>query len=140
MSFHPYLFFSDGRCAEAFTRYQEVFGGELQMMTNADAPEGDRMPGAEPHHVMHASVQVGEGFLMGSDDPTGDGGPKVGVGVSFSAPDTATAERIFDALAEGGQVEMPMGETFWSPAHGSCVDRWGTLWMVGAPGTEPPPE
>jgi len=131
MSFHPYLFFSDGRCAEAFTRYQEVFGGELQMMTNADAPEGDRMPGAEPHHVMHASVQVGEGFLMGSDDPTGDGGPKVGVGVSFSAPDTATAERIFDALAEGGEVFAEFGPTFWSPGFGSCLDRFGVNWMVG---------
>lgn len=131
MSFHPYVFFSDGRCAEAFQRYQEIFGGELQVMTNADAPDAsDAMPGAEPHHVMHASVQVGEGFLMGSDDPTGDGGPKVGVAVAFSAPDTATGERVFGALAEGGEVFAPFGPTFWSPGFGSCLDRWGVNWMV----------
>lgn len=131
MSFHPYLFFSGGTCAEAFQRYQEIFGGELQVMTNADAPDAsDAMPGAEPHHVMHASVQVGEGFLMGSDDPTGDGGPKVGVAVAFSAPDTATGERVFAALAEGGEVFAPFGPTFWSPGFGSCLDRWGVNWMV----------
>jgi len=131
MSFHPYLFFSDGRCAEAFQRYQEIFGGELQIMTNADVPEGSEpMPGAEPHHVMHASVQVGDGFLMGSDDPTGDGGPKVGVAVAFSAPDTATGERVFRALADGGEEFAPFGPTFWSPGFGSCLDRWGVNWMV----------
>ena len=131
MSFHPYLFFSGGTCAEAFKRYQEIFGGELQIMTNADVPEGSEpMPGAEPHHVMHASVQVGDGFLMGSDDPTGDGGPKVGVAVAFSAPDTATGERIFRALADGGEEFAPFGPTFWSPGFGSCLDRWGVNWMV----------
>ena len=72
MPFHPYVFFSKGQCAEAFRRYREIFGGELQVMTNADAPEGvDPMPGASPEQVMHASIQLGEGFLMGCDAPTG---------------------------------------------------------------------
>ena len=130
MSFHPYLFFSDGTCAEAFSRYQEIFGGELMVMTNADAPEADRMPGAEPHHVMHASIEIGGCHLMGSDDPTGDGGPKSGVAVAFTAADTAQGERVFAALSDGGEVQMPFGPTFWSPGFGSCLDRWGVSWMV----------
>ena len=131
MSFHPYLFFSDGACAEAFGRYHEIFGGELQIMTNADVPEGEEpMPGAEPHHVMHASIQIGEGLLMGSDDPTGDGGPKLGVAVSFAAPDDQEGKRVFEALADGGEVFMPFQPTFFSAGFGSCVDRYGVNWMV----------
>jgi PhnB protein len=130
MSFSPYLFFS-GNCAEAFQRYHEIFGGELQVMTHADLPEGAQpMPGAEPHHVMHASIRIGSSFLMGSDDPTGDGGPKVGVAVAYSAPDVAETKRIFDALSDGGEVQMKVEPTFWSPAFGACVDRFGVSWML----------
>lgn len=139
MSFHPYLFFSDGLCAEAFRRYHEIFGGALQVMTNADTPEGvEPMEGASPEHVMHASIELGGGFLMGSDDPTGDGGPKVGVAVTFTAPDEAEARRAFDALAEGGAVQMPFEATFFSKGFGACVDRFGVNWMVdtaGEPGS-----
>jgi PhnB protein len=139
MSFHPYLFFSNAQCAEAFRHYQQIFGGELQVMTNADAPEGtDPMPGASPEHVMHASIQLRGGFLMGSDDPTGDGGPKVGVAVSYSAPDEQEGKQVFESLAEGGQVFMPFEPTFFSKGFGSCIDRFGVNWMVdveGEPGT-----
>jgi PhnB protein len=131
MSFHPYLFFSDGRCAEAFAHYHQIFGGELQVMTNADAPSAeDAMPGAEPHHVMHASITIGDGLLMGSDDPTGDGGPKVGVAVSFTARDPEEGKRVFDALADGGQTFMSFEPTFFSAGFGSCIDRYGVNWMV----------
>ena len=103
MSFNPYLFFSDGKCREAFEHYNKIFGGDLQIMTNADTPEGvDSMPGAAPEHVMHAAITVGGGLLMGSDDPTGDGGPKVGVAVAYTASDTTDGKRVFEALAEGG--------------------------------------
>ena len=89
MSFNPYLFFS-GNCAEAFGRYKEIFGGELQVMTNADVPEGvPQMPGAKPEHVMHVSLKVGDAVLMGSDDPTGDGGPKIGSAVAYTAAEIA---------------------------------------------------
>ena len=132
MSFHPYLFFSDGRCKEAFTRYQEVFGGQLEMMTNADAPDGQGMTDASPDMVLHTALVVGDGaMLLGSDDPTGDGGPRSGSSVSYTAADQADGKRIFDALAEGGEVTLPFGETFWSPGFGMCTDRWGVPWMVG---------
>jgi PhnB protein len=137
MSFSPYLFFS-GDCAEAFKHYHEIFGGELNVMTNADLPDGQEpMTGAKPEHVMHASIKLGEGFLMGSDDPTGTGGPKVGSAVAFTSPDETEGKRIFDTLAAGGEVTMPFGATFWSRGFGMCTDRFGVPWMVNTAG-EPP--
>jgi PhnB protein len=131
VSAHPYLFFS-GTCTEAMNRYHEVLGGELEVMTHADLPEGaEPMPGAEPHHVMHSALTFPDGgMLMASDDPTGDGGPKVGMGVAFSSPDEATTKAIFDGLADGGEVVMPLSPTFWSPAFGVVNDRFGVQWMV----------
>jgi len=135
MSFSPYLFFS-GDCADAFAFYSEVFGVEAMIMTMADVPaDVEPMPGAEPHHVMHASIELGSGFLMGSDDPTGDGGPKRGLAVAYTAPDAETVGRIFDALAVGGEVQMPVAATFWSPAFGALVDRFGVSWMVDTAST-----
>lgn len=133
-SINPYLLFS-GDCAQAFERYQQVFGGELEVMTHADLPEGaEPMPGAEPHHVMHAALTFGDSLLMGSDDTTGDGGPKVGVAVCFTAPDAQEGLRVFDALAEGGEVTMPFEATFWSRGFGTCNDRFGVPWMVDTAG------
>jgi PhnB protein len=137
MSFNPYLFF-DGNCAEAFQRYQEIFGGELNVMKNADAPEGAGMPGAKPDDVMHVSLKVGDAYLMGSDDPTGTGGPKVGAAVAYTAADEGEAKRAFDALADGGETTMPFSATFWSKGFGMCTDRFGVPWMVDTEG-EPPP-
>ena len=126
----PYLFFS-GDCADAFARYQEIFGGELQVMTHADLPEGaEPMPGAEPHHVMHAALMFDDAMIMGSDDPTGDGGPKTGVAVTYTAPDEDAAKAAFDALADGGEITMPFEKTFWSAGFGACNDRFGVPWMV----------
>ena len=137
MSFTPYLFFT-GDCAEAFDRYHAIFGGELQVMTHADLPEGaEPMPGAEPHHVMHAALTLGGAMLYGSDDPTGDGGPKRGVGVTYTAPEAGEAKRVFDALSEGGEVDMPFESTFWSAGFGSCTDRFGVPWMVDTATEQP---
>ena len=127
--FHAYLFFT-GTCKEAFTSYSEIFGGELFMMSNGEAPEGG-MPGASPDMIIHASLTLDNGgMLMASDDPTGDGGGTKGVSVSYTAKDTGEAKRVFDALAEGGEVTGPLQETFFSPSFGTCTDRWGVAWMV----------
>lgn len=136
MSFSPYLFFS-GNCAEAFEHYHSVFGGDLNMMRFADVPSedgDDAMAGMPPDGVMHASIALGGGFLMGSDDPTGDGGPKAGSAVAFTAADAAEAERVFNALAEGGETTMPFSPTFWSKGFGMCTDRFGVPWMVDTAG------
>ncbi|HEX4822340.1 MAG TPA: VOC family protein [Acidimicrobiales bacterium] len=127
--FNAYLFFS-GTCREAFTRYHEIFGGELFVMTNADAPDGG-MPGAPADAVIHAAIKLDNGgLLMASDDPGGDGSGTKGVSVSYTAKDTGEAKRVFDALAEGGEVTGPMQETFFAPAFGTCTDKWGVAWMV----------
>ena len=132
MSFHAYLFFS-GTCKEAFTRYSEIFGGELFMMTNAEAPDGG-MPGGAPDMVIHAALTLSNGgMIMASDDPTGDGAGTKGVSVIFSATDIDEAKRVFTALSEGGQVTGELQETFFSPAFGTCIDRWGVAWMVSVP-------
>jgi PhnB protein len=131
MQFHAYLFLSDGRCREAFTRYQEILGGELEIMTGADMPPDPDGPDMTDL-VMHAALTVGDGMLLGSDDPTGDGGPMAGMAVHLTVSDADEAERIFSALAEDGQVTMPIAEVFWSPRFGMCVDAFGVPWMISA--------
>ena len=129
MSFHAYLFFS-GACKEAFTRYNEIFGGELFIMTNAEAPEGSGMPGGADM-IIHAAITLPNGgLLMASDDPTGDGGGTKGISVAYTANDVDETKRVFEALGEGGQVTAPLEQTFFSPMFGMCVDRWGVSWMV----------
>jgi PhnB protein len=132
MSLHPYLFFT-GTCREAMTRYQEILGGELAVMTVADMPEGEEPPPGppDPDLVIHAALTFGAGdLLMASDDPTGDGGGMKGMAVNLTVADPDEATRIFEALAQDGVVLMPLAETFWSPRFGMCADRFGTSWMV----------
>ena len=137
MSFDPYLFFG-GNCREAFTRYQEIFGGELFLMPMSDAPSDEPVPAEQADLIIHAALKVNDGLLMASDDPTGDGGPMKGVSVSYSTADVAEAKRVFDALADGGEVTQAPTETFFSPMFAMCVDRFGTPWMVVAQGPEQP--
>jgi PhnB protein len=132
MAFRPYLAFA-GNCREAFTRYQEIFGGELVLLAMADMPSdaGPPPPGASPDAIMHAALTSDEGLLMGADDPSGSFDGKVnGLCVNCSLTDAVDAKRVFDALSKEGEVQMPLGETFFAPAFGMCTDRFGTPWMV----------
>jgi len=132
MTFTPYLAFA-GNCREAFTRYQEIFGGELILLTMGEMPSdgGSPPPGVDPDAIMHGALTAEIGLLMGADDPSGGFTGQVhGMCVSVSLPDAAQAKSAFEALSAGGQLQMPMGETFFSPAFGMCVDRFGTPWMV----------
>jgi PhnB protein len=132
MAFRPYLAFA-GNCREAFTRYQQIFGGELVLLTMADVPAdaGRPPPGAQADAIMHAALTAGDELLMGADDPSGNfDGTVDGICVNCSLPDAAEAKRVFDALADGGEVQQPLAETFFSPAFGMCTDRFGTPWMV----------
>jgi PhnB protein len=130
MAFRPYLAFA-GNCRDAFTRYQEIFGGEVVLLPMSAAPADAGPPPANPDLIMHAALMIGDDLLMGADDPTGGfGGNVSGMCLNYAAPDPAEARRVFDALAEGGQVQMPIAETFFSPAYGMCIDRFGTPWMV----------
>lgn len=133
MAYRPYLFFA-GDCREAFTRYEEIFGGDLTIMTGADVPGGEPPPG-QADLVVHAALAHGDDLLMASDDPEHSGyGPDQRIMVSYDAADADDARRVFDALADGGQVTQELQQTFFSDAFGMCVDRFGTPWMVVAPG------
>ena len=131
MAFRPYLAFA-GNARQAFTKYQEVFGGEVVILGFSDAPEaGDPPPGVSKDAVMHAALMVGDGVLMGADDMGGNyKGKTDGVCVNVNLPDPGEVKRVFDALAEGGSVEQPVQETFFSPAFGICTDKFGIAWMV----------
>ena len=138
MSFHAYLFFG-GNCRDAFTRYAEVFGGDLVLLTMGDTPEAQDVPAEQADLIIHAALTNGDALLMGSDDPMSDDfGPVQGMMVSYGAKDADDANRVFDALSDGGQVNQELIETFFSPAFGMCVDRFGTPWMVVADAVDAP--
>lgn len=137
MAFRPYLFFG-GNCREAFTRYQEIFGGELTVIAMKDVP-GQEPPVGKADLVIHAALTVGEDLLMASDDPMSeDFGPVQGMMVSYDATDVDDATRVFEALTEGGSVTQKLEPTIFSPAFGMCTDRFGTPWMVVAAQEHPP--
>ncbi len=131
MAVHPYLFFG-GNCREAFTRYKEIFGGELVLIAMKDMPAEEPVPDEQADMIMHAALKFDDQLLMASDDPTTDSfGPVTGMQVYYGTADVSEAERAFAALAEGGKVTLPIAATSWSPMFGMCIDRFGTPWMVG---------
>jgi PhnB protein len=135
MEIQPYLFF-DGRCEEAIAFYQRAVGAKVEMlMRMKDSPEppppGTMPPGSE-NKVMHASLVIGDTRVMASDGKCAGKPVFEGFSLALSVPDAAEAERVFGALAEGGQVRMPLGKTFFSPSFGMLADRFGVGWMVMA--------
>lgn len=133
MQVQAYLFF-DGRCEEALEFYRSALGAEVTMlMRYKDSPEppppGMCPPGSEDN-VMHSSFRIGETTVMASDG-RGEGKPSFqGFSLSVEVPDEAKARQVFAALGEGGQVQMPLGKTFFSPSFGMVADRFGVSWMV----------
>ena len=133
MQIQPYLFFN-GHCEEAIEFYRKALGAEVEMMMRfKDSPEpmppGAAAPGMADK-VMHASLRIGGALLMASDGMGAGELAFQGFSLSIDAPDTAGADRMFNALAEGGMVKMPIGKTFWSPYFGIVADRFGVSWMV----------
>ena len=131
MAFRPYLAFA-GNARAAFTRYQEIFGGELVLLDFASIPDSGPPPEPTlPDLIMHAALMAPDGLLMGADDPSGNfSGAVSGMCCNVSLPEPGEAKRVFDALADGGTIQVPIGETFFSPSFGMCTDRFGTPWMV----------
>ena len=127
---NAYLNF-DGNCAEAMRFYEGILGGKLDIMTFGQSPMCDQMPPDAGDRVMHARLAVDGGVLMASDAMPGQpySGLK-GCGLALTFPQVADARRAFDALAEGGRVDMPMDKTFWAEAFGMVVDRYGLLWLI----------
>ena len=130
---HPYLDFN-GRCEEALEFYRQTVGAEVVMLMHfGEAPEEVQAQmgnSANRNKVMHARVRIGDSTIMASDGRcTGKPGFQ-GVSLSLTVPNPAEAEKAFKALAEGGQVRMPMEKTFFSPAFGMLTDKFGVSWMV----------
>ncbi len=133
-----YVFF-DGNCAEAFRFYERALGGKIVIsMTYAQMPAGSHpsdCPPLDPRHadkIMHVSLQVGNDVLMGADAVMGDPAHpgNAGYSIHLAVDDAARATAVFNALADGGTVIMPLDETFWAKRFGMVTDRFGIDWMI----------
>jgi PhnB protein len=127
---NTYLFF-DGNCADAMRFYERTLGGKLTLMTHAESPMAAQTPPGSADRIMHARLDFDGGMLMASDSMAGQPyeGMK-GFSLSLIYPTAAEGRRMFDALAQGGRIIMPIEKTFWDEALGMLFDRIGTPCMV----------
>ena len=133
MEVQPYLFF-DGRCEEAVEFYRKALDAKVEMLMRYKEspdppPPGMVAPGSE-NKVMHASLRIGDATVMASDGSCMGKPSFEGFSLSLNVKTAAEADRFFNALADGGQVQMPLDKTFWSPRFGMLHDRFGVGWMV----------
>ncbi len=133
-SINPYLNFN-GNCEDAFEFYKSVFGGEYQSFSRfgeIPASEDFAVPEDEKELIMHVSLPLGDQVLMGSDTSKYSGATVFGTNISISidTDSKADADRMFEALSEGGKVTMPIGDMFWGSYFGMCTDQHGVQWMV----------
>lgn len=137
VTINPYLNFA-GECEEAFNRYHSIFGGEAPVFSRfSEVPsDGDhQMPADEAKKIMHVSYAIGENsILMGSDRPAPMGPVTLGnnAHISVQTKDKEEATRIFNALAEGGEITMPLAEQFWGATFGMLTDKYGIQWMINS--------
>jgi PhnB protein len=130
MAVQPYLFF-EGRCEEAIEFYKKAVGAEVEMLMRfKDAPEKSMCTADNENKVMHASFTINGARMMGSDGHASGKPEFKGFSLSLDAKSEADAGRMFNALAEGGQVIMPLGKTFYARAFGMLADKFGVHWMV----------
>jgi PhnB protein len=130
MEVQPYLNF-DGRCEEALEFYQKAIGAKVTMLMRfKDAPDKSMISPGSEEKVMHSAVQVGDSMVLMSDGRCTGKANFNGIALSISAQSEAEADKIFDRLADGGQVNMPMSKTFFSPKFGMLSDKFGVGWMV----------
>jgi PhnB protein len=132
MQVEPYLFF-DGRCEEAIEFYKAKLGAEVTMLArfkDAPAPQPGMVPPGGEDKVMHARFRLGDTAVLASDGRC-EGNPIFkGFSLSLNAASEDDAEKMFAALSDGGQVQMPLTKTFFSPRFGMVADRFGVSWMV----------
>lgn len=129
----PYLFFN-GRCEEAVDFYRKALGAEVEMMMrfkeSPEPPQPGMVPPGFENKIMHTSFRIGQTTVMASDGCS-EGKPNLqGFSLSLSVSSEAEADRVFAALADGGEVRMPLTKTFWSPRFGMVADRFGVGWMI----------
>lgn len=135
MQLEPYLFFH-GRCEEALNFYKNALGGEINgLHTYAGSPMEEQVDSNFRDKVMHANFVAGDIHFMASDGrpgPAPDGNDDIAL--SIATGDKAEGERVFAALSEGGNVEMPLSDAFWGGTFGMLTDKFGVQWMVSIHG------
>jgi len=135
MQVQSYLFF-DGRCEEAIDFYKTALGAKVEMMMrfkeSPEPPKPDSGCGGPGNgdKIMHASLQIGDTMVMASDGQAGGKPIFQGFALAITAKNTAEADKMFNALADGGQVQLPMTKTFFSPRFGMVADKFGVGWMI----------
>lgn len=130
MQVQPYLFF-DGRCEEAIEFYRSALGAEVTMLMRfKESPEPPMVPASDGEKVMHANLRIGDSSVMASDGRCGGQPNFQGFALTLTVAEPAEADRLFALLAQGGQVQMPLDKTFFSPRFGMVADRFGVAWMV----------
>ena len=134
MEMNPYLSFN-GDCEAAFKFYEQRLGGQLgPIFRYSGTPMADSVPAGWADKIMHSSITVGGQVLMGGDvAPAHYEAPK-GFSLSLNLTSAADGERIFQDLAAGGKVTMPLEKTFWAERFGMVVDRFGIPWMINCAG------
>lgn len=130
MNVQSYLFF-DGRCEEALDFYKKAVGANVEMLMRwKDCPDKNACTPKNENKVMHATVKIGDSRVLASDGNC-DGKPDFkGFALAIAAKTEAEADKFFNALSAGGQVQMPMTKTFFSPKFGMCADKFGVGWMI----------
>jgi PhnB protein len=130
MQVQPYLFF-DGRAEEAIEFYKKAIGAKVEMMMRfKDNPEPKHNPPGADNKIMHACMKIGDAQVMASDGHCAGNAKFEGFSLSLGAKDAAEADKFFNALADGGQVRMPMGPAFFAERFGMVADKFGVGWMV----------
>ena len=130
MKLNPYLNYG-GNCKEAFEFYAKNMGGKITaMMTFADQPNPENAPPDWKNKVMYASMSIGQTEIMGSDAPADRFQPMRSVYLSLQVDSTPEAERLYKLLTEGGEIFMPMEETFFAHRFAMLRDKFGTSWMI----------
>jgi len=127
---HPFLRFNDEKCREAMNLYKECFGGELDFMTIGSSPMAKEMPDDKQHLIMHSTLKKGDWTLIGSDMMRDKAVIGDNVGVSAECESEEEIKRVFDKLAQGGDVFMPLEDAFWGATFGMVTDKYGVEWML----------
>ncbi len=135
MQVQPYLSF-EGRAEEAIEFYKKALGAEVTALMRMKEMPGTPPPGMVPpgseNKVMHAALKIGDSVVMASDGRVSGKPNFQGISLSITAVDDAEAEKVFAALSDGGQVQMPLAKTFFASSFGMVADKFGVSWMVVA--------
>ena len=121
----------NGQCEAAFKFYEQALGGKITSLNTYDStPAGEQVPAEWRKKIMHAEMKIGETPLMGADAPAERYQPPQGFSLTIQTDQPAEADRVFQALSENGQVQMPIQQTFWAARFGMLTDQFGIAWMV----------